>query len=36
MEQHERYTTPAWNVPGEYLITCTVHPQMNAKVVVLP
>ena len=35
MQENDRYTTPPWNVPGVYMITCTVHPQMNAKVVVL-
>ncbi len=34
MQENETYTTAAWNVPGTYLITCTVHPEMNAKVVV--
>jgi plastocyanin len=36
MEQNESYTTAPWPNPGTYLITCTVHPDMNAKVVVLP
>jgi plastocyanin len=36
MEENESYTTPAWLTPGAYLITCTVHPDMNAKVIVLP
>jgi plastocyanin len=36
MEENESYTTPAWSTPGTYLITCTVHPDMNAKVIVLP
>jgi len=36
MEENDTYTTPPWYVPGTYLITCTVHPDMNAKVVVLP
>ncbi len=36
MEENAAYTTPPWNTAGTYLITCTVHPDMNAKVVVLP
>jgi plastocyanin len=36
MAENESYTTPPWPNPGTYLITCTVHPDMNAKVVVLP
>jgi hypothetical protein len=36
LQQDESYTTPAWNVPGTYSITCPVHPDMNAEVVVLP
>lgn len=36
LEQDETYTTPAWNTPGTYPITCPVHPDMNAEVVVLP
>ncbi len=36
LEENDVYTTPSWNTPGSYMITCTVHPDMNAKVVVLP
>lgn len=36
MEENQVYTTPPWTIPGTFLITCTVHPEMNAKVVVLP
>jgi hypothetical protein len=36
LEQNGVYTTPPWKTPGTFLITCTVHPEMNAKVVVLP
>lgn len=36
MPENTSFTTDPWIVPGEYLITCTVHPDMNAKVVVLP
>ena len=35
MEENDTYTTPPWMTPGTYLLTCTVHPEMNAKVVVL-
>ena len=35
LEQNGVYTTPPWNEPGTFLITCTVHPEMNATVVVL-
>jgi plastocyanin len=35
MEENAVYTTPPWMTPGTYLLTCTVHPEMNAKVVVL-
>ncbi len=36
MAENESYTTPPWRAAGVYLITCTVHPDMNAKVIVLP
>ena len=36
LEENDLYTTPPWKEPGTFLITCTVHPEMNAKVVVLP
>lgn len=35
LEENGVYTTPPWNTPGTFLITCTVHPEMNAKIVVL-
>lgn len=34
MQQNDVYTTASWNTPGTYFITCTVHPEMNATVVV--
>lgn len=34
VEEDGSYTTEPWNVPGTFLITCTVHPEMNAKVIV--
>jgi hypothetical protein len=36
LEENEVYTTPPWTTAGTFLLTCTVHPDMNAKVVVLP
>ena len=36
LEENESYTTARWNNPGSYSITCPVHPDMNAEVVVLP
>jgi plastocyanin len=30
------YTTRAWNTPGTYHLTCTLHPEMNVDVVVAP
>jgi plastocyanin len=36
LEENDVYTTPPWTTPGTFLLTCTVHPEMNAKVVVLP
>jgi len=36
LEENESYTTAPWNKPGSYPITCPVHPDMNAEVVVLP
>jgi plastocyanin len=36
LEENETYTTAPWDNPGTYPITCPVHPDMNAEVVVLP
>jgi plastocyanin len=36
LETNDRYTTGPWMVPGTYYITCSVHPDMNLKVVVRP
>lgn len=33
-EVGDRWTTPAWNTPGTYWVTCTLHPSMNLKVLV--
>lgn len=34
LERNQTYTTGSWNTPGTYNITCTVHPEMNLKVIV--
>ena len=31
-EVGDRWTTPSWNTPGTYWVTCTLHPSMNLKV----
>ena len=36
LETNGTYTTDPWMVPGTYYITCSIHPMMNLKVVVLP
>jgi plastocyanin len=35
-EAGDQYTTTAWNSPGTYHLTCTLHPEMTITVVVLP
>jgi len=30
----DRWTTPPWNTPGTFHVTCTLHPAMNLTVVV--
>jgi plastocyanin len=35
-EAGSEYTTRAWNTPGTYHLTCTLHPEMNVDVVVAP
>jgi len=35
METNARYTTPPFDVPGTYYITCSMHPLMTVKVVVI-
>src|SRR6478609_610624 len=30
------YTTKSWDTPGTYHLTCTLHPEMNVDVVVVP
>lgn len=34
MNAGDKWTTPPWNKPGVYHITCTVHAQMNLTVTV--
>jgi len=34
MPTNDSYTTPPFNVPGTYYITCSMHPEMTVKVVV--
>jgi len=34
METNDVFTTGAWTKPGTYYLTCSVHPEMNVKVVV--
>ncbi len=34
VETNDSYTTGKWNVPGQYSLTCSVHPEMTVKVVV--
>jgi plastocyanin len=34
LERNQSYTTGVWNTPGTYNMTCTVHPEMNLKVIV--
>jgi len=34
MQTNDTYTTPPWNTPGTYWVTCAVHPEMTVKVIV--
>jgi plastocyanin len=34
MQTNSLYRTPPWNTPGTYYLTCSVHPDMNLKVIV--
>lgn len=34
MPTNARYTTPRFNVPGTFYITCSMHPEMTTKIVV--
>lgn len=36
METNAVYNTGPWLTPGTYYVTCSVHPMMNLKVVVVP
>jgi plastocyanin len=33
-EVGDRWTTPSWDRPGTYRVTCTLHPSMNLEVIV--
>lgn len=33
-EVGDHWTTPAWDTPGDYSVTCTLHPSMNLTVTV--
>jgi plastocyanin len=35
-ETGDVYTTKNWDTPGTYHLTCTLHPEMNVDVVVVP
>lgn len=30
------YLTGKWNTPGTYYLTCSVHPEMTVKIIVIP
>ena len=34
MQTNSGFTTPPWNTPGTYYLTCSVHPEMTLKVIV--
>jgi len=34
MQTNDVYTTPPWNIPGTFYVTCSVHPEMTVKVIV--
>jgi plastocyanin len=34
MEEGDSYTTPPFNQPGTYAFACSLHPDMNLKVIV--
>ena len=36
MQTNGVFTTAPWRTPGTYYLTCSVHPEMNLKVVVTP
>jgi plastocyanin len=35
VQTNKSYTTGPWNTPGVYHMTCSVHPEMDIKIVVL-
>ena len=36
MPTNSAYTTGPWKTPGTYYLTCSVHPDMTLKVIVIP
>lgn len=36
MQTNSVYVTEAWDSPGTYYLTCSVHPKMTLEVVVTP
>ncbi len=36
MQTNGVYRTPPWTTPGTYYLTCSVHPDMTLKVIVIP
>jgi plastocyanin len=34
MPRGQPFETGAWETPGSYQVTCTLHPEMNLDVVV--
>ncbi|HUJ06770.1 MAG TPA: hypothetical protein VLX31_11740 [Streptosporangiaceae bacterium] len=36
MQTNSVYTTGPWTTPGTYYLTCSVHPDMTLKVIVIP
>jgi plastocyanin len=34
MQENATYTTPPFNVPGTYYVTCSMHSEMTVKVIV--
>jgi plastocyanin len=36
MQTNSVFTTPPWETPGTYTLTCSVHPDMTLKVIVTP
>src|SRR5262245_54606462 len=32
MESNDKYTTAKWDQPGEYYLTCSIHPKMTVEI----